>query len=228
MKSLILFAGLAMVAHMAYATQITFQITFSSSSSTTIADLDGFPAFGVATEQYTPSQINSHWTSTLFAGSSSSWISLDPASEFGCAHSSTQTVDKSSTGFCSVTTGDTVTFRDTFNISSLSGTYTLYVLADDSATVTVDGHSVATAGSLDCTTTPDTAINCVTVSTFNVTSDLTPGSNTLLFTVRQSLSDSEFGLNFDLVETPEPGSLTLLGLGLLGIGLLGRLRRHNG
>jgi hypothetical protein len=220
MKSLLLFAGTVLLANMACATEITF----SSSTSTTTS---------VGTTAQYPTGINGTWDATLFAGSSSNWISFttDPAACSG--DTGTQTVNKGSAAFCAVPINNTVTFTDTFNIvGTPSGTYTLYVLADDSASVTIDTHSVGPArGGETCATAADPAINCVTPTLISIpVGDLTTGSNTVVFSVVQNLGNSEFGLNFDLVNTsavPEPSSFGMLAMGsaLLGLAVFAARRK---
>jgi hypothetical protein len=197
------------------------EITFSSAASTTNSTTG-------ATTAYTSGQINGTWDATLFAGSSSSWISFNAANLFGCNAAHNQTVNKGTTAtFCGpgFTSPNTITFTDTFSLGALSGTYTLWALADDSTSITVNGHSVVAAGSGSsgpCSTTSG-AVNCITPMTFNVTADLNASaSNTIVFGVTQNLSNSEFGLNFDLVQStvPEPATFGLVGLALAGLGAL--------
>lgn len=185
-----------------------------------------------ATVQYTSAQINPTWDAALFPGALSSWISFDAAGLFGCNATHTQTVNKATTAtFCTgMPAGTTVTFTENFNLSSLSEFYTLYVLADDTASVTLNGHSVAaitsTASTGPCATS---GITCTTVSAFDVTSDLNVGANTISFVVQQNRANSEFGLNFDMVQSlaqaPEPATFAMIGFALIGFGLFQRRRR---
>lgn len=209
-----------MIANMAYATEITYSSSLTANNS------------GAATEAYTSSQINSIWDKTPYLGGSSAWISFDTADMFGCNSSHTQTANKgASSTFCAVPLGDVFTFTQTFDITGApSGTYTLYVLADDSTSVKVDSTTLMAAGTELCNTSGDPSVNCITPTAIVIPlADLTTGVNTLSFSVVQNLADSEFGLNFDLQQTasgvPDPGTLVLLGSGLIGVGLLRRRRR---
>lgn len=222
MKSLMLFAGVAAIANMTYATEITFSSSLTANNS------------GAATEAYTSSQINSIWDKTPYLSGSSAWISFDTAGMFGCNAAHDQTANKgTSSTFCAVPLGDVFSFTQTFDITGApSGTYTLYVLADDSTSVKINSTTLMAAGTDLCNTAGDPAVNCITPTAIVIPlADLVAGSNTLTFNVVQNLANSEYGLNFDLQQTvsgvPDPGSLGLLGSGLIGVGLLGR-HRHRG
>jgi PEP-CTERM motif len=143
------------------------------------------------------------------------------------------TGNESGSNFVLEPNGFAVTFTDTFILTSLPSNATLDVLADDTASVTVNGVSVWSASSGPFPLCSTAVIGCLNSSegTFNVLSDLTLGSNTLVFTTYQE-NGGPFGLDFALTEgaaqTPEPGTLIMLGSGLIGVLGLRGLRRRRG
>jgi PEP-CTERM motif len=119
----------------------------------------------------------------------------------------------------------------------LTGTITgatLDVLADDTASVWLNGTELAAAnlgGSYPtCSSLP---IGCLTgtMGVFDF-AELQPflvdGTNTLSFVVYQE-AGSSYGLDYagTITTTPEPGSLLMLGMGLTGIVLTARRRLLN-
>jgi PEP-CTERM motif-containing protein len=183
---------------------------FSSATTTTNNSIAlGLPNAG-ATENIVG---NSAWAAPL-AGSS--WVSYTTSGSTGA-------------GFFSPANGTAVTFSETFSLSGPVTSAYLDVLADDTATVILNGVTIYNAnlgGSYPtCSSLP---IGCLTPTEgmFN-TAQLAPylnddGSNTLSFVVYQE-AGSSFGLDYAggvTVKTPEPGSLLLLGAAFAGLALL--------
>lgn len=171
---------------------------------------------GSATQVISP---NPAWAAPL-AGSS--WISF------------TNTGDPSSAGFTVVPNGTAVTFTQTFNLVGTITGANLDVLADDTASVWLNGVELA-SGNLGgsyptCSSLP---IGCLTstMGIFNF-AELQPylvdGTNNLSFVVYQE-AGSSYGLDYSgtVTTTPEPGSFMLLGMGLMGIALTARRRLLN-
>jgi hypothetical protein len=159
---------------------------------------------------------NIAWAPALYG---SSWVS------FGL------TGDASNPGFFVVPNGTKVSFFDIFNVAGTPTGGTLSVMADDSASVFLNGvllQGEASGTNNKYTTCSDFGIGCVKPTTFNISaSDLHSGSNTLRFDVAQRMGSS-YGLDYagDVTSTPEPSSVSLLGFGLLTLagGLVFRKR----
>ena len=162
---------------------------------------------------------NSNWAPAL---SGTSWVS------FGL------TGDTQDPGFSVVPNGTVVSFYDVFNVPGVATGGSLTVMADDSATVILNGVTLVGEASASGNTyaiCSDFGIGCLRPTTFDLpTSVLKTGSNTLEFQVAQRNGVS-FGLDYsgfvtDPVATPEPGSGILLGLGLLAMAVFGLRRRR--
>jgi PEP-CTERM motif len=124
-------------------------------------------------------------------------------------------------------------FTDTFNLASAPTSASLYVLADDTTSVVVNGITIwnaMTSGPFP--TCSATEIGCLSTTegifiNGALLSDLTAGTNTISFETYQE-GGSSYGLAFagDIVATPEPSTFLMLGLGLAGLIVLGGSRRR--
>jgi hypothetical protein len=183
-------------------------------------------------------QLASSTATTNSSGSATQVISPNPAWAAPLAGSSwisfTNTGNPSSAGFTVLPNGAAVTFTQTFNLSGTITGATLDVLADDTASVWLNGVELA-SGNLGgsyptCSSLP---IGCLTstMGVFNF-AELQPylqdGTNTLSFVVYQE-AGSSYGLDYagTVTTTPEPGSLLMLEMGLMGIALTARRRLLN-
>jgi len=176
----------------------------SLASAGTAADFDQTNSNG-ATIAIAP---NAAWAKAL---PGSSWVSVGP------------TGDTSAASFVAVPNGTVVSFFDVFDISGTATGGSLTVMADDSATVLLDGvilMTEATSTGNTYGTCSDFGIGCVLPTTINLpASFLQSGLNTLEFQVAQR-AGSSFGLDYsgsviDPIEIPEPASGSMLGVGLL-------------
>ena len=161
---------------------------------------------------------NSAWAAAL---PSSSWVS------FGL------TGDTSNPGFFVVPNGTIVSFFDVFNVPGIPTGGEVTVMADDSATVILNGVTLMPEAPISgntYATCSDFGIGCVAPTAIDLpASVLQQGTNTLDFEVAQRAGVS-FGLDYagyviDPVPTPEPNTAMLLGLGLLAISALGAIRK---
>jgi hypothetical protein len=151
------------------------------------------------------------WAPALIApdGSASSWVSDVP------------TTTKN------VPVGSTVDFTDTFTLTGSPSGYWgwVTVLADDSASVTLNGHLLQPVNLIQGDICSNGPIGCLPSTELTITflaADLVAGPNQLVFGVRQSQANSPYGLNFAGVvsDTPEPATFGVFGLGLIALSLV--------
>ncbi len=147
------------------------------------------------------------------------------------------TGDHSDPGYFSPPDGTDVIFSTTFMLSGAIMAASLTVLADDTSSVTLNGHTLINADMTSGSTCAKGPIGCVTstegIFTLAMLAPyLRDGSNTLSFDVMQ-VNGSSYGLDFagsvSTSETPEPATPALIGGGLLALGVLrGRKKAPSG
>jgi hypothetical protein len=203
MKTLLFLTSLALLTTMADASTVYIAsnaLSTSNNSGDPTVDLTG----GVPP--------NPAWAPALFA---SDWISYGP------------TGSASDPGYFAPANGTDVTFSTQFFLSGVITGGVVRVLADDTTSVTLNGHLIVTgdmtpgaacaAGPIGCLTSTEGILTFAELEPY-----LVDGENTLSFGVVQ-VAGSSYGLDFDGVfhttsdpaPTPEPATLGFMGAGLM-------------
>jgi hypothetical protein len=199
-------------------------ILFSIPAKATVIYLDSDAASTTNNSGYATMDLsgtlhpNPGWRTAL-AGSE--WISYGATGDHG------------DPGYFSPANGTLVIFTTTFLLSGSITAASLTVMADDYASVVLNGHTLATAHSTLGTPCSHASMRCEpsTEAVFSFSSlspYLVDGANTLSFGVLE-VNGSSFGLDFagsvtDTTATPEPATPAFIGGGLVALGALRRRR----
>jgi hypothetical protein len=203
-----LFSGLVLIP-----TAHADTITFGSASTSADSSQTNSNGANVAITK------NSAWSNPL-AGSS--WVSF------------TTSGDASASNFVTVANGTVVNFLDTFTLSGPATSGTLAVMADDSATVLLNGVALIseTIAKNTYAICSDFGVGCLQPTIIDLpVSLLKSGSNTLEFQVAQR-AGSSFGLDYlativDPVATPEASTGAMLILSVAAIAMFGLIRKSS-
>jgi hypothetical protein len=207
MKTLLLLALVCVAAHAT--------VVYIDSSAANTTNNSGHPTVDFTSRLLA----NPEWAPAL---PESDWISFGP------------TGDHNDPGYFSPRDGTAVTFTTKFVLTGAITGGSLDVLADDSTSVILNGHTLIAADLKPGTRCSSAPVGCLMstegVFTFAELSPyLVDGTNTLSFGVVQ-VGGSSFGLDFaghiddgsDQAETPETSTVALIGVGLVVVALLRR------
>jgi PEP-CTERM motif len=175
-------------------------------------------------------------TAVAFVGGSTTTFTLNPDGVWAAAGDDSVWVSNNAgSGPGGSVVEPTAVYSYTTTFTTLSSNYTgsISILADDTADVIFNGHTLEPGGSLGtdahCASGPP---NCTTPTLITLpTRDFLAGLNTLQFDVQQEIAET--GLDFSgsvtsavsVAAISEPGTLLLLGTGL--IGFAGALMRRS-
>jgi hypothetical protein len=162
---------------------------------------------------------------TIAVTPDAAWLNAIPGSSWV---SFAATGNTKGAGFVEVPNGTTVSFYDSFTLAGQATSGTLTIMADDTATILLNGVALATATQPSGTTPSCWAFSsgCLSPTTISLpTNLLQAGVNTLTFEVEQ-LGGASFGLDYlgSVVDPPvnasEPAAGLMLAVGLLGLAAL--------
>jgi hypothetical protein len=195
-------------------------VGFAHASTVTIASV------GTAMD---PGQTNAVGA-TMAVNPDPNWAGPMPGTSWVSYTTSTPTYGSN---FVVVPNGTVVDFSDTFTLNGIPTGGTVWVMADDTASVWLNGHMLvadAATSANTYATCSDFAIGCLVDTTLAINlpaSMLVDGQNTLDFDVMQ-VAGSSYGLDYagsiNVAPTPEPSDLLLFGCGVLAAAGLLRKR----
>jgi len=190
-------------------------VVFSSNSSIVDPTQFNYNVPGSAAYQY----------SNVLVDPDPAWANAMPGSNW---ISFTNTTNPSGANFFQVPNGTVWAFYQDFTLSAADTTVngSVSVMADDSTSVILNGHTlVSEASSVGNTyaSCSDVVPNCKTVDTVVLPStDFVTGVNVLEFDVAQRAGTS-YGLDYSgTAGVPEPATMGMMGLGLIAAGVFGR------
>jgi hypothetical protein len=194
--------GAMLVVATAFASADTIQLGSYGTGTSNMGNANTALAFSGAPSTTYDIGTSGVWTA---AGANSSWVSQNTGNCPSCGN---------------IEPNGIYTFTSTFTLSNADYSGSIYVMADDTTDVLLNGHilqNFAGGGNSTCQTLQP---NCVTPLLVSLPGgDFLTGTNTLTFDVHQTNLSAE-GVDFygsiSSSSVPEPGTLLLLGTGLIG------------